>query len=220
MVHFPALLDLATQRLHPLGVSASFLVGRNETADVCVFDPTCSRHHFRIVRRDGHHHVEPLSTRNPTYHNGRPVTVPEAVDHGSILQAGQTRFQFLLHAPREGLAPKVVNPPPLLADPPTIMAGLVPIGDDSLGTIAFPWTGADLIGREQGRVQVYLPHPQVSRRHACIVLQGPTATLTDLHSATSLSGCRPTRGPGRPWRSCRPAGPAVGCGCSSAKPGC
>jgi pSer/pThr/pTyr-binding forkhead associated (FHA) protein len=70
MLQYPGLLDLATQKLHPLGVSESFLVGRNETADVCVFDRTCSRHHFRIVRRDGRYHVELLHSLNPTYHNG------------------------------------------------------------------------------------------------------------------------------------------------------
>lgn len=57
MLKYPALFELATQTLHSLGVSESFLVGRNETADICVFDRTCSRHHFRIVRRDGCHYV-------------------------------------------------------------------------------------------------------------------------------------------------------------------
>ena len=76
MNNYPALLDLATQKLHPLGVSESFLVGRNETADVCVLDVTCSRHHFRIVRHDGHYFIEPLNAANPTYHNGQPPRGP------------------------------------------------------------------------------------------------------------------------------------------------
>jgi len=40
MLNYPAVLDLATQKLHPLGVSESFLVGWNETADVFVPRPT------------------------------------------------------------------------------------------------------------------------------------------------------------------------------------
>src|SRR5262245_7459706 len=96
MLTYPALLDLATRALHPLGGSESFLVGRNETADVCVFDRTCSRHHFRLVRPDGRYFVEALSPTSPTYLNGRPVTRPEPAEHGAFLQAGQTRFQFLL----------------------------------------------------------------------------------------------------------------------------
>src|SRR5262245_35389311 len=96
MLTYPALLDVAAKALHPLGVSESFLVGRNETADVCVLDRACSRHHFRLVRRDGRYHVEPLNAVNPTYLNGQPVTEPATVEHGDFLQAGQTRFQFLL----------------------------------------------------------------------------------------------------------------------------
>src|SRR5436305_426141 len=49
-----------------------------------------------------------------------------------------------------------------------------------------------LVGRERGRVQILLPHPQVSRAHACIAPQGKTATLTDLNSAngTFVNGQR------------------------------
>ena len=107
MKDYPALMDLAKQTLHPLGGSESFLVGRNETADIPVLDTTCSRHHFRIVFREGKHLVEPLNARNLTYHNGRPVTAAEPVAHESLIQAGQTRFQFLL---RELRAPDGEGP--------------------------------------------------------------------------------------------------------------
>ncbi|HWG44796.1 MAG TPA: FHA domain-containing protein [Gemmataceae bacterium] len=192
MLTYPALLDLTTKKLHPVGGSESFLVGRNETADVCVFDPTCSRHHFRIVRREGRHHIEPLNSTNPTFHNGQPVTKSETIDHGALLQAGQTRFQFLIRPPAEGTMNKTANAAPPLLAPQTIVGVLAPAGDAVLENEVFPLKGAMLIGREQGRVQVYLPHPQVSRCHASLTLQGATAVLADLNSAngTFVNGSR------------------------------
>ena len=191
MHNYPALLDLTTQKLHPLGVSESFLVGRNETADVCVLDKTCSRHHFRLVRRDDHYAVEPLNAVNPTYHNGKPVTTPSPLAHGDFVQAGQTRFQFLLRPAGDGTQHKPINIPQ--PESRTMMAGSSPATEEAIlvGT-AFPLSGVMVLGREQGQVQVFLPHAQVSRRHACIAFQGTTATLTDLHSAngTFVNGVR------------------------------
>jgi ABC transport system ATP-binding/permease protein len=198
MPTYPALLDLATQTHHSLGLSESFLVGRNETADVCVSDPTCSRHHFRLVRQQGRYHVEPLNPRNPTYLNNRPLLKLEPVDHGALLQAGDTRFQFLVRPAGVGAASVAPPARPPAAPPPipatrTIVRGPVDKIDDadaSLECTDFPLAGVMVIGRD--RVQIHLPHPQVSRSHARIALQGTTATLTDLSSAngTFVNGQR------------------------------
>ncbi len=193
MHQYPALLDLAKQTLYPLGVSESFLVGRNETADICVLDKTCSRHQFRLLRRDGRYHVQPLSSANPTFHNGRPVTKPEALDHGAVLQAGQTRFQFLLGPPGQSTAQMAAAAPAPSAPAAPTVAGSAQAGAEILPGTVFPLAGATtLIGRELGHVQVHLPHPQVSRRHACITREGSAATVTDLGSAngTFVNGRR------------------------------
>jgi ABC-type multidrug transport system ATPase subunit/pSer/pThr/pTyr-binding forkhead associated (FHA) protein len=189
---YPALLDLATQTLHALGLSESFLVGRNETADLCVSDPTCSRHHFRLVRQQGRYHVEPLNPRNPTYLNNRSLLKPEPVDHGALLQAGDTRFQFLLKAVGGGKAQVAPQAPPPFAATRTIVRGPSEKEDASLDCTDFPLVGVMAIGRDRDRVQIHLPHPQVSRLHARIALQGATATLTDLSSAngTFVNGQR------------------------------
>ena len=190
MLTYPALLDLATRTTYPLGVSQSFLVGRNETADLCVFDPMCSRHHFRIVNRENRYYVEPLNAQNPTYCNGQPIRQPQPLEHGLLIQAGQTQFQFLLQPPTKTDAPrsKVVEPEPLL----TIKASAVPGRESILDTAVIPLSGAMIVGREKGHAQVYLPHPQVSRRHARIEMHGTTALLTDLKSAngTFVNGVR------------------------------
>lgn len=192
MQNYPALLDLATQTLHPIGVSESFLVGRNETADVCVLDVTCSRHHFRVIRRDGHYDVEPLNTLNPTYCDGRPVTQPTRMEHGAVLQAGQTRFQFLLKPAGDSTASQAASAPSRIPEPALMTAAAGPKGNDVLAGTVFSLAGVMIIGRAPETAQVLLPHPQVSRRHACLALDGTSAILTDLNSAngTFVNGQR------------------------------
>ena len=190
MLNYPALLDMATQKLHPIGGSESFLVGRNETADICILDPACSRHHFRVLRCDGQYHVECLSVSNPIWCNGQLVTGPTRLRHGDTLQAGQTRFQFLLSPSDVETKHRAASVPP----PPefsTVMATSAPSGDVLCST-PFELAGVMLIGREKEQAQIHLPHPQVSRRHARIAMEGTTAKLTDLNSAngTYVNGQR------------------------------
>ncbi len=76
----------------------------------------------------------------------------------------------------------------------TVMAG-------SAGAVALPpaedlkpirLSGKMLIGRDEGRVQILLEHPQISRMHAHITLQNDRAILVDLNSAngTYVNGMR------------------------------
>jgi len=188
--NYPALVDQATQTVYPLRTAESFLVGRNETADLCVLDPTCSRHHFRIVRVNGRHFVEALAAHNPTLCNGRPVVKRQALEHESLLQAGQSRFQFLLRPlTQSGVQKTPKTPMPALE---TIVGPVPSARDTALRTEPIQLSGAMLIGREEESVQIYLPHPAVSRLHAHISLQGKTATLRDLNSAngTFVNGTR------------------------------
>jgi ABC-type multidrug transport system ATPase subunit len=189
-LEYPALLDEATQTLYPLRTASSFLVGRNETADLCVLDPTCSRHHFRILRADGEYQVEPLAPNNPTFCNGGPVSGRQPLDHEAVLQAGQSRFRFLARPRAAGGATK---PTPRPADDVqrTVRATPGQFGA-ALLEHAFPLSGTVYIGREQEAVELHLPHPQVSRRHARIDCRDGTAVLEDLGSAngTFVNGRR------------------------------
>jgi ABC-type multidrug transport system ATPase subunit len=189
---YPALLDEATQTLYPLRTASSFLVGRNETADLCVLDPTCSRHHFRILRVDGEYHVEPLAASNPTFCDGRPVNGRQPLEHEAVLQAGQSRFRFLAR-PRPAAGSAVRSPSPRAADDVqrTVMAAPGQLGA-ALLEHAFPLSGTVRIGRQQDAVELHLPHPQVSRLHARIDCRDGAALLDDLGSAngTFVNGRR------------------------------
>jgi len=187
---YPALLDQTTHTLYPLRTAESFLVGRNETADLCVLDPRCSRHHFRIVKIEGRYHVEPLAPHNPTLCNGRVVAKRQPLDQAAVLQAGQSCFQFLFRPLTESGMRRAAAGPATLQ---TIMASApAPAADAVLDGRPIPVQGVMLLGREEEAVQVYLAHPQVSRLHARLSSQGKGATLQDLGSAngTFINGSR------------------------------
>jgi ABC-type multidrug transport system ATPase subunit/pSer/pThr/pTyr-binding forkhead associated (FHA) protein len=208
---YPALYDPAGKKLYSLLGTASFVVGRSETADLTVLDVTCSRQQFRIVRAEGRYYVEPLSRTNPTYLNDRPVGQRTPLAHQDQLGAGSSRFVFLAQqpsgaagrsdvpapGPAPGKAAPRPTPGPSASPPPlmTVMAGpgsvpLPPPPDEELGPI--PLAGKMLIGREVGRVQVPLLHPQVSRVHAHITPENDRAVIVDLNSAngTFVNGQR------------------------------
>ena len=140
--------------------------------------------------RDGGHYVEALNAVNPTYLNGVPVEQPGSISHGDYLQAGQTRFQFLLRPAGKDTIQKA-PPLPVAGQSGQGTATLPGMGDPLEGR-TFPVGDGLVIGREQERVHVYLPHPQVSRLHASLALQGTQAIVTDLNSAngTFVNGQR------------------------------
>ena len=204
---YPALYDPAAKKLYSLLGAASFVVGRSETADLVLLDVTCSREQFRVVRAEGRCHVEPMLRTSPTYHNGQPIAGPTPLTHEDRLDAGESRFVFLAGPPaaksaKSLLAAKTVvgkAAPIAPAAPPaeammTVMAGrgaaVVPPPPDSLQPI--PLSGKMLIGRDEGRVQIHLAHPQISRVHAHITAQNGRTVLVDLSSAngTYVNGMR------------------------------
>ena len=146
MFDYPALLDLEKGTIHQIGSSESFLVGRNETADLCVLDPSCSRHHFRIIRRDSKYQVERLNARNPTYLDGQPVWRLETLRHGSSLQAGHTLFRFLLHPQDEAMAGDAAADPVPAAEGLTVLAEKGGLLDSPVSVSTFTLSGTMVIG--------------------------------------------------------------------------
>lgn len=160
MPTFPAILELANATVHPLGADV-VVFGRNESADVCLRDPSCSRQHFRLVRQTDAWTVEPMNAANPTLRNGHAAAAGERLEHGDLLQAGQVRFRFLLREERSEAAPDAA-----LHDGAT-----------------FKLSPTTIVGRDRAAAQICLPHPHVSRVHARIVMNAGSAIMEDLGSA-------------------------------------
>ncbi len=94
---YPALYDPGNKSLHALLGSASFVIGRSETANLTVLDLNCSRQQFRIIRVEAQHYVEPLSRTSPTYHNGQSISAYSLGARGSAASR-----QLRVCVPRQG----------------------------------------------------------------------------------------------------------------------
>jgi hypothetical protein len=75
---------------------AGLVVGRGESSDLVLTDPSVSRRHAMIRRRDGKYAVEDLGSLNGTYLNGKRVTAPSTLRDGDNLRFGGTAAEFRL----------------------------------------------------------------------------------------------------------------------------
>lgn len=198
---YPALLEVASQDLHPLGVSMEFVVGRSQDADLPVLDKSVSRRHFRIRRRGEAFVVEPLSDSNAVLCDGRRIMGEHPLVHGSRLQAGQVEFVYL--AEDSALVPAagrtagdadrtLYRPPPARHDETVFQAAGAAPAESLAPNAAFPLGVSAIIGRDKDRVGIWLPHAQVSRLHAQVTKGVGGYVITDLNSAngTFVNGAR------------------------------
>jgi ABC-type multidrug transport system ATPase subunit/ABC-type multidrug transport system permease subunit len=123
---YPAIYDPANKKLHSLVGAASFVVGRSETADLTVLDVTCSRQHFRVVRAEGKHYVEPLSQTSPTTLNGRPINHRTPLSHEDRLGAGNCQFIYLARPPGRSQAARPAPGDGMEAAPPPVRQSTPP----------------------------------------------------------------------------------------------
>lgn len=71
------------------------LIGRSPSAAVRLADPTVSRLHARIERRDGQTYVEDLGSRNGTSLNGKPIPREALLEVGDRVRVGSADIVFL-----------------------------------------------------------------------------------------------------------------------------
>ena len=170
------LVEFSTGQVHPVDGSKEYLAGRTREAEIFLYDLGCSRQQFRIVRREGVLVVEALSSSVPTACDGTVITAPVPLREGLEIEVHQTKFR--------------VRQVAATIESPAHSAARVETSDRSPGQ-AFPVSGEMTIGREPN-ADVYLPHIQVSRRHARLRVVPDGAIVEDLGSAngTFLEGRR------------------------------
>lgn len=69
-------------------------IGRADDAAVRVRDRAVSRQHARLFRRGKQHWVKPLSDMNGTFLNGLRLRREVPIQHGDVLEMGQTMLRF------------------------------------------------------------------------------------------------------------------------------
>ncbi|MFP3853560.1 MAG: FHA domain-containing protein [Anaerolineales bacterium] len=62
------------------------VMGRAPDCDIVIPDRQVSRHHARLVRRDGAYFLEDLGSKNGTHLNGVPIEEPELLQDGDVIQ--------------------------------------------------------------------------------------------------------------------------------------
>ena len=70
-------------------------IGRAADSTVVITDPRVSRHHARLLRRQGNWWVEDLGARNTTLLNGAPVEKPQPLKPGDRLDIGDAVLQMV-----------------------------------------------------------------------------------------------------------------------------
>ena len=97
-------------------------IGRRPTNDIVLEDPSVSRAHAQIARReDGSFEVCDLGGKWPVRVNGR-LASRHALQDGDRIEIGQTALVFRLQAPRPG--PRVEFPAPVPGQEPFEVAAL------------------------------------------------------------------------------------------------
>ena len=76
-------------------------VGRGAESDVCLNDPSVSRHHARIVVEGASARVEDLASKNGTCVQGARVSTSATLTHGDEIEFGGVKTQFLVDRPDE-----------------------------------------------------------------------------------------------------------------------
>ena len=199
---YPALLEVSSKELHPLGTSTEFVVGRSQDADLPILDTSVSRRHFRIRQQGNSASVQPLSETNALLCDGRRVVGEHPLVHGTRLRAGTVEFVYLTG---DSAVSTPARPSPVIpaSDDKTYLAPprhdetvFQPAGQAPAQALApdsaFPLGASAIIGRDKDRATVCLPHAQVSRLHAQVTKGGKGYVITDLNSAngTFVNGNR------------------------------
>jgi DNA-binding winged helix-turn-helix (wHTH) protein len=75
------------------------LFGREPGVDVWLDVPSVSRHHARIVIRDGHASVQDLGSKNGTWVGGELAATPVSLSNGDEIHMGSVAMTFRMWAP-------------------------------------------------------------------------------------------------------------------------
>ena len=80
---------------HPF-TAAEVLIGRAQECDFILSDPAISQRHARLNYRQNQWWVEDFQSKNGTFLNNEPVTLPVVIITGDELKLGNRHFQVVI----------------------------------------------------------------------------------------------------------------------------
>ncbi len=108
----------------PLSEGQTLAVGRADTTDTRLTDPTVSRTHCQIEAAGGNFRLRDLGSRGGTYVNGQPVSECELAP-GDVIRVGSTELRLLPEATEEAPSAQQGRRPRGRAPGVSVLLGLV-----------------------------------------------------------------------------------------------
>ncbi len=163
------------KQIHQLPLNKpAITIGRDQTSDIFISEPIVSSQHFQVVRENNqfvivHPHPDRQKTINGLYYEGRHYQGAEpfrkALVSGDVFRIGNEFGTLVTLTYNDGSGKKrdqVPTLPPIILGAPQITIGR---GPDNM---------------------VVLPHPQVSARHARLILHQGTHSIVDMGSTNHV----------------------------------
>jgi pSer/pThr/pTyr-binding forkhead associated (FHA) protein len=194
-------------------IRSEISIGRQASNLICLTERNVSRHHARLVRRDGRYVLEDLSSYLGTRLNGTRIAAPTALKDGDRMVIGDYRLALTIDRPLTvtGVGPQInghsavtkateVAPPmepskaaPSVAGTGTGEVDLTPSPPGRLVAMTAPLRGQEfvlsgaslIIGRTSDN-DIVLPHKSISRHHAKILRDGQRYVVVDLQSGNGV----------------------------------
>lgn len=152
--------------------------------DAAVY-PKVSGEHARIERTASGLILTPRSQSNKTLLNDQPISQPAALKVGDRIRLGYSGPTVEIVSQEKTSSAEFGATVQAESRHLELLRG-------SMAAQRFEIGEGGILGREKGAVHFLLDHPHVSRRHACLKVDGDNVELTDLGSAngTHVNGRR------------------------------
>lgn len=173
-------------------------IGR-ENADVLLTHNTVSRKHAKITIADGRALIEDLGSTNGTVVSGRKLNVGERLElaDGCEIEFGSVTLKYKAANSQASICSEdEASSAPVEEAPIDEEAATSVVAEDTRaeaksvarlvstdGSLAFDlFEGRFAVGRRQGANDIVVPDPYASGRHADLVVENETFTITDVGS--------------------------------------
>ena len=163
-------------------------IGRTEGNTIRLTERNVSRHHARLLKRNGSYIIEDLGSYNGVVVNGDRIDAKLKLSAGDQLGIGDYDLEFQSDATR--VVPPSTSTRPKSAPPPR----LVVLGEPAAGAEFSLSKPVLRIGRDED-IDIWINHKSISHEHAEVQVDDDKVTVFDLQSAngTFVNGIRASR---------------------------
>lgn len=163
-------------------------IGRTEGNTIRLTERNVSRHHARLLKRNGSYIVEDLGSYNGVIVNGGRIDAKMKLSAGDQLGIGD--YDLAFQSDTAEIVPPSTPARPKSAPPPR----LVVLGEPAAGAEFSLSKPVVRIGRDED-IDIWINHKSISHEHAEVQVDDDKVTVFDLDSAngTFVNGIRASR---------------------------